>query len=161
MAEIKDIIHRESTNTHEVHLYKEGVFLVAYERSCYAFQRYIHKYQIKCRYVKKVSDYVVSLGFPASSKESVLDGREWKDEGAYIALRLCGDEAIEEEEFRKWKASVPMEQRPASQALSPQCGNGMEDIIMQIRRFPLETKTPMDCMLFLVKLKESCNSIIP
>ena len=75
MADKKTIIEWEKCDKGVIYLYEEGIFYVAYEQSCYAFHKYIRQFKVKKRFVKKVGQDVVSLGFPVSSAEKLLEGR--------------------------------------------------------------------------------------
>ena len=76
-------------------------------------------------------------------------------------------------DFEAWKQSVPMalpdngrqpknvphpyvsaaETPQASVTAVPPAGQGCENLADSIRRFNIESKTPVECMLFLMELK--------
>ncbi|PLX13478.1 MAG: hypothetical protein C0594_01165 [Marinilabiliales bacterium] len=72
---IQEIISVEESNRDKIFLYKEGIFLKAYDRSAFLFFYYIKNYAIKSKYYKNVNLQVRSLGFPASSFDTVLRNR--------------------------------------------------------------------------------------
>jgi hypothetical protein len=53
--DILRIIQLEEENLSNVHLYKEGSFWKAYERSAYLFVEYIKPYRTKLRYYKNIN----------------------------------------------------------------------------------------------------------
>lgn len=63
MPNLSSILSTESSNTHTLYFYREGVFYKAYERSAYLFVKYIRPFQVKKRLVKSVKQEVVSVGF--------------------------------------------------------------------------------------------------
>ncbi len=75
MSDVKSILSLEASNQYVIHLHKEGLFYVAYERSCYAFHRYIKPFKLAKRFVKSVGQEVVKLGFPVSSLEKLIGGK--------------------------------------------------------------------------------------
>ncbi len=50
----KEILDREDTNGSTEVLYREGMFLKAYEHSAYLCHRYIHPFKLSRRFVKTV-----------------------------------------------------------------------------------------------------------
>ena len=60
----REILDREETNTDKLYLYREGMFLKAYERSAFLCHTYVHPFKLSRRFIKTVNRHVVSLGFP-------------------------------------------------------------------------------------------------
>ena len=155
MATKSRILEAERSNENFIDLYREGVFLAAYERSCYAFHLLVRSdYRVIRKYMKSVDAEMVSIGFPATRLEEVVEGREvvateW---GFRVILRT--DEIPPMEDFEEWKAQqeeyVPSEKK----ASKPAAKNDLAELI---RNYPLENKTPMECMLFLYELKRQCQ----
>jgi hypothetical protein len=161
-------------NLYEVKLYKEGVFWVAYEQSAYHIWQQ-KGYKATKKMVKTLGQEIVSVGFPQSSYEtlkntvtSILE----KDDPYFKIFSL--DKAIDMEAFRLWKTNLP----PAGERISPKLGktgtgnspdifelyipdepemeelSKKDEICRKLRDFPLENKTPMECMNFLSELKK-------
>ena len=61
-----EIISRESQNEDSIYLYREGMFMKAYERSAFFAHTLIHEFKLSKRYIKTVNMDVISLGFPES-----------------------------------------------------------------------------------------------
>ena len=161
-------------NLYEVKLYKEGVFWVAYEQSAYhIWQR--KGYKATKKMVKTLGQEIVSVGFPQSSYEALkntMTSIPEKDDSYFKVFSL--DTAIDMEAFLLWKVNLPL----ASEQISPKTGktgtgntpdifelyipdepdkeelSRKNEICRKLRDFPLENKTPMECMIFLSELKK-------
>lgn len=66
----REIISREEQNNDSIWLYREGMFMKAYERSAYFAHTLIHEFKLSRRYVKTVNMDVISLGFPENGTEN-------------------------------------------------------------------------------------------
>lgn len=111
MKKNSDILNKlryESENTNEVHLWLEGMFWKAYERSAYLFVRRISGYKPYKKFVRSVGGEVVAIGFPSKSIEKLLEGRsvEYVDEKHYILNGFTVD-AQELRNFQMWKKGIP------------------------------------------------------
>ena len=164
---VKEIIQIENGNRNTIILLREGIFWRAYEKSAYAFSMQVHPYKPTRKWVIAVKQDVVSLGFPVSAAENVLNGcKVLMRQEARLVLAAS---PIDPDGFEVWKQTVPRSLPPAvvapepaaaspvmEPAVSPavsavgQCCDGLADCI---RRFNIESKTPVDCMLFLMELK--------
>lgn len=73
---IKEIVEAEKSNTSKIYLYREGLFFRAYEVSAFALCSFVHPFKVIKRQLKVLNgDEVVYVGFPASSEEKYLSGR--------------------------------------------------------------------------------------
>lgn len=118
MPDIKSLLSEEQLGGQIIHLYKEGLFYVAYERSCYAFHHYIKPFKLSKRYVKSVGQEVVKLGFPSSGLEKLMDGRTYEQlSERHVAIPLSADETIDEQAFSAWKESITAHPRQAESVL--------------------------------------------
>lgn len=168
---VKEIIQIENGNRNTIILLREGIFWRAYEKSAYAFSMQVHPYKPTRKWVIAVKQDVVSLGFLVSAAENVLNGcKVLMRQEARLVLAAS---PIDPDGFEVWKQTVPRSLPPAvvapepaaaspvmepaaSSVVSPavsavgQCCDGLADCI---RRFNIESKTPVDCMLFLMELK--------
>lgn len=163
MSTLSSILSKESSNTHTLYFYREGVFYKAYERSAYLFVKYVRPFQVKKRLVKSVKQEVVSVGFPTNSLPNYFSADKIKEKENVAEIDLEKD--IDIHEFELWKAEIPIYQEGSSMcgqsvinkgANEPQ-HNISSDIetIMKIKMFPIEGKTPLECMLFLSELKKN------
>ncbi len=173
---VKEIIHLESGNQATIILLREGIFWKAYEKSAYAFFHQVHPYKPIRKWVQTVKGDLISLGFPMASTDSVLKDREilLQQEDRLVLSAL----PIVQEEFESWKQSVSMTLPDTGQKkLSPvsetvvtsqedlrsaavvvpvsqaSTSTFYEQLVESIRFFNLESKTPVECMLFLMELK--------
>ena len=65
----KEIYDIEQTNTGVIHLYPEGMFYRAYEKSAFLLCTVIHPFKVSGHFVKTIGDNLLSVGFPQSSLE--------------------------------------------------------------------------------------------
>ncbi len=70
-----EIISNESQNEDSIYLYREGMFMKAYERSAFFAHTLIHEFKLSKRYIKTVNMDVISLGFPKSLASSSQKNR--------------------------------------------------------------------------------------
>lgn len=161
MAQIKDILQEERKNDGSfIRLYAEGIFYKAYERSAWIASRVLHSFMVKKRSVRKVGQEVVSIGFPKTSLPKWAGGRRVEDVGdESVLIHLSEEERVpfEEKEFEAWKAGVAL---PVNEAMTERTVTETvlttsveSDICQSIRRFPIENKSPMECMFFVSELK--------
>lgn len=222
MKKNTDILNKlryESENANVVHLWLEGMFWKAYERSAYLFVRRISGYKPYKKFVRSVGGEVVAIGFPSKAIEKLLEGRsvEYVDNKHYILNGFTVD-AQELKNFQSWKKGIPSfpyhvlspdevqaktEQEngdkeikisesagkdrkevqtngkrgrtetgrsvgsrtyPEQNAVLKQEANisfsrtetyeqqGSEEVVNELRRFRMESSTPLECMMFLAHL---------
>ncbi|RLJ22916.1 hypothetical protein CLU97_4725 [Chryseobacterium sp. 7] len=142
---IADIIRQEDHT--KIQLYKQGVFWVAYEQSAYAVWK-ITGYKASKKYVKNICSYVVSIGFPSSA----LENKQWRGklfplERTEKYMSFLPSFPLENEKFELWKSNA---------ALSEKKENDKETKSTEeaIKKFPLESKTPVEAFLFLRDLQD-------
>ena len=97
----KEILDREDANVSTVVLYREGMFLKAYEHSAYLCHRYIHPFKLSRRFVKTVNRYVVSLGFPEQSLKKWLYAYPVNEESDKV-LVVPFDRSVDEVDYNHW-----------------------------------------------------------
>lgn len=157
MPSINEILENESQNNGSfIRLYPEGAFYKAYERSAWLACMYLGNLLIKKRFVKKVNLEVISVGFPKSSLDKWSGGRRIETDDDYVTIILEDSEILEcsEEVFQKWKDSTGNQ----GERKAENNGNEFEEIHDRILSFPIENKTPMECMMFLSELKALLNA---
>lgn len=143
-----------------IHLYKEGIFWIAYEKSAYALVQ--HKaLKVSKRHVKKINSYIVRVGFPTDLLDyfySLLGAPIIKDE-FYIRINL--ENEILESDFTPWKEEqvlLDIGENAISKTLGNKHTNKSDNslankLVGMIQNYPLATKTPMEAMLFVQSLK--------
>ncbi len=154
MSTIKERVEREQSNIDKIYLYREGIFYRAYERSAYLWINHICKYEIKKRYVKTVGKVIVYLGFPMSVLESKLVNHSYKEESEYVVIELDESAKVNDESYITWHNQMELSiKTPISvDKKDPQKGTIIDEIV----KYPIETSSPIECMMFLLQLKKRC-----
>lgn len=159
MAQIKEILETERENKDKIYLYREGLFYKAYERSAYLWVHKVCGYEVKCRYVKVVNKHVASIGFPHSALKTKISGYKSVDFPQGVIVTAVGE--VSSEDFDRWKRSLvdketterPDECREPEPAYRAAV-NDYHEVIDELRRFPIETSSPIDCMMLVSRLKQ-------
>lgn len=188
MKKNTDILNKlryETENANVIHLWLEGMFWKAYERSAYLFVHRISEYKPYKKFVRAVGGEVVAIGFPSKKLDKLLEGRsvEYVDEKHYVLNGFTVD-TKELRDFQGWKKSVPAfpyhmvpqdnqtsasEQTKPAQAVPAEkpvsikknnqlpdnkmiCPAAINNLLGDIRRFRMESATPLECMMFLAQI---------
>lgn len=168
----------ETENTGMVHLWLEGMFWKAYERSAYIFSQRIGDYKPYKRWIKAMGGEIVAIGFPSKAFDRLIQGRvaEKIDEKHYVLTGFTMEKQ-EMKNFQEWKkniASFPYQRVNPDTDVTDKTSEHLmltsvkeqkepeaeirhrlekaENIIEEIRRFRMESATPLQCMLFLAGL---------
>lgn len=198
---IVQILENEQENTDRIHLYREGLFLKAYQRSAFQFHTHVKPFRAVKKFYKSTDCNVVMLGFPSSNLERVFpDGNYEQAEDGHIVV-ACPPlderayeawfgivEMVPEKQVRRKGGSNPQTHIPpvspvpadefefAEVAALPSVrvydrdsvadavahrsdaganygGMAGDRVLRELEVFPIENSTPMECMLFLSKLK--------
>ena len=177
---LKEILENEGMrpgngDAASVFLHKEGTFYRAYEWSAWLFVRYIGQLKVTRVNVKDGGEGAVFVGFPVQSlPKFVPEEYAVRDEGEKCVVVELPDDVfggepdIErlKEDFANWKSSVPQPVKRASmrQDLKDGAGEGqprhLTSIMAQVLSFPLEQKSPMECMSFIASLKQQLSEIL-
>jgi hypothetical protein len=175
MAAINAILKIERENTDKIHLFREGLFLKAYQRSALLFLRNVKDYKVLKMSFKAADSDVVLLGFPSSLLDTLVKPGQVEQIGEGHLCISC-EEPLNDKEYDAWFASVPFaaEKKPKKKdtpelfAPLPDAEPRMsvrifeppavsttahEQIVREIRSFQLENSTPMECMMFVNRLK--------
>lgn len=162
----------------EIHLWKEGVFWVAYEQNAYAIWL-LKKYKPTRKFIKSVGMDVVSIGFPGNALASIGTtvetlrasyAKDTEQQSAvcvtdmetlratplqYISFPL--DIPVDEQAFLAWKNGIlpktPPGCRDAMHCVSTTPATITGSIIEKIRNFDLSNTTPMEYMNFLARIR--------
>ena len=86
----QEITNKEAANSGEINLYLEGIFWKAYQQSAYLFVKNVVDFKLSGKFIKAISQPVVSIGFPKSSLIKLFDKNhiEKIDEKKYLYKRL-------------------------------------------------------------------------
>ncbi|WP_308602990.1 hypothetical protein [uncultured Fibrobacter sp.] len=106
---IDEIFALENANESGIHLIRDRKFFQAYERSAHRFVKFLREYQVHGKFVKKISDSVVYLGFPDSVVESLKAeaenlGYTWNVVAEDSHFEISGLPPLEN--FAEWKSGV-------------------------------------------------------
>lgn len=161
MPQISTILQDEQQNNGaHIRLYAEGVFYKAYERSAWVACRVLHPFMVKKRAVRKVGQEVVSIGFPKASLSKWAGTRRVEPIGDdCVVIYMNDDEALPfaADEYEAWKAGIDLAVKEAVNEPEVQqtaaVGTVEAEVCQAIRRFPIESKNPIECMLFVAELK--------
>lgn len=165
----------------EVHLFVDGTFLRAYEYSAWFYVSYFTKLKVTRKKVKNSDDTFVYIGFPQTSLAKYTPENsdvEQIDEKHYIihfpeTIYADGfDIEHLERNFENWKQAIPpsepkksktppfveisSHEEPCVSVHSP----SMFGIMHEIMVFPLENKSPLECMRFVAHLRELVSQLI-
>lgn len=153
MATIKEKLLLENEKDYNtIFLHREGLFYVAYEHSAWLFHNFVQKFKTKKTFVKSVGDEVVSLGFPASSLEKFSGICRIVKDDNLVRMQLNECTGSAKDNFVTWKSKQGTDDSKVAESESAAAND--DNIYNMIRNFPVESKTPVDCMLFLIEIKK-------
>lgn len=185
MSVTKELIEQERQQVQagqlrDVHLHKEGTFMRAYDWSAWLCCRYLHDFKVNKRTFKGIDDPVAYIGFPETSLAKwIPEGTEQHAEGEkHLVVTLPEVMVIDNPEdltsaYVKWKESIPLTE--ASLGMRKK-GGGKNDgnnvdgadgtpltltaIMQRVLAFPIESKSPLECMIFLADIKQRMASLV-
>lgn len=158
-----------------IHLFVEGTFYRAYEWSAWLCCRYINEFKPTKRELKsEAGETIVYIGFPTSSLSRYIPenaGSKVNDDNSVdiiLALDVFRGQEWEQlqSDFTNWKNSVPMalskksSVRDSLNTVDGEQPHRMSDILMKVLAFPVEQKTPMDCMYFITEIKQDITKLL-
>lgn len=173
---IDQIIEVESTNAGVIHLFRNGLFFRAFERSALSFLDIENYSIIKKHSVKLDIDYIY-IGFPSAILDRVLDGRQYtkvSDDHIVVEARNITVEELEVKksgyQIAEPKVIKSVPRRPSAIPNQEEMFASMSDIstpkseLMEdrhpceikdlIRAFDIDNSTPLMCQTFLLMIKE-------
>lgn len=134
-------------------MFREGNFWRAYERSAYAFVKYVNSLKaVKRAYKALGGETLVYVGFPISSENKYLEGRDHHIAGDRLIVPLA--EAIDQTQYEQWKAEVPQKEATPPQ-LFPEVSSATADggvqastesvqaVVTALLRYDLALVTPV------------------
>jgi hypothetical protein len=156
-SKIEILRNEEQKAWNEIHFYKEGFFYVAYEKSAWLFCRRIHSFRATRKFIKSIGKDMVSIGCPEQSLLKLTETTcRRNDKNGIVSFTLIKDEPLDESDFEEWKSSVQCFHVQGEKPVSCKSDTGIREHLLRecILKFPIENKTPMDCMLFVADLKK-------
>jgi len=185
MSQIREILaSEESRNTMEetsiVRLYPDGSFYRAYEWSAWLCVRYISQFKATRRHFKGMDRDIVFIGFPFTSLDKFFSGVKslHSPDDRNLIFQLPDGTFPHDSTpeglagaYQNWKSSVPISEnkrkRPegADSASSDRTDDNlppsrMTDVMRRILSYPIERKSPLECMSFLAELKSDLSNLI-
>lgn len=182
--QLKEILAIENDRTDVtrsvIHLFQEGSFYRAYEWSAWLCHRYINQFKVTHKQFRGVDASVLFVGFPVTSLPKYAgDSVALVDVDEKLKDILLPENVIPDDmsleimstDYETWKSTIPLSE-PVSKKkktqetvfsnaerkdVTPATKGG---IMQQILAFPLENKTPIQCMTFIAELKQQVVSIM-
>ncbi len=139
-----------------IRLVKSGEFYRAYNHSAWLFQCCIADHKVMRKYIKALKREVYYVGFPDKSLfNNIGDHRSSKTDFGFD-IELSPDELPDEAGYETWKATIEtMESSKGDFYSLPLAGADAErEVIRRIKDFPLESKSMVECTVFLVELRK-------
>ena len=183
MSHLNDILEIERNRIengppNSVYLFQEGTFLRAYEWSAWLCCRYINDFKVTKREVNNDLGNIVMVGFPVNSlqkftpeKAEVINHENGSIEMVLPLELLPFGYGMPEllDDFNNWKQSIPMP-KPSSKSIIRELKRGdannaekpqhLTEVMMRLVAFPIEQKSPIDCMVFLAELKQQLATLL-
>lgn len=182
MAKIGDILDLEKKRSEpdemrSIYLWPDGTFYRAYEWSAWLCVRYIRQFKVTRRMFKAMKTDMLFIGFPQTSLEKFKPETAVVNELPSKCIVLILPEVMVapdsgstlEADYQNWRTTIPLAEGKETklsaeqQSLSGRANTGsvsMTGIMKQILEFPVESHSPIDCMLFLVDVKKNISSLL-
>jgi len=167
---ISDILLKESNNSGQIVLHREGLFWRAYEQSAYLFSINVRQYHVIRKHFKNIAMDIVYLGFPHSVKQDVLKSINSQDIQSDEKQIIITGYQIDEAGFQEWKNSITIPEpewkdcssvaEPNTQYSGKKPANPEQPLLEKILRFPVAAKTPIECQQFIIEIQNQINGSI-
>lgn len=112
------------------------------------------------KYMKSLKEDIYYLGFPEKSLfNNIGDRKSTKTEYGFD-IELTEDEIPDEDGYETWKISIePQHSSKGDFNSLPAAGIDAErEVIRRLRDFPLESKSMVECAVFLAELRKLLNN---
>ena len=113
---IEEILKYEAANRNSIYLFKEGIFLRAYEQSAMRFVEYIADFHVFKKHFKIVNADVCYLGFPYKSFSALFEKKgiaNFSETSKFVVVNGCPSR----QDFAEWKRNI---QLPTADDIRPQ-----------------------------------------
>lgn len=165
---ITDILIHETPGNTDIYLHREGLFWKAYEYSAFLFIQTVRVYNPQKKWMKGLGREVVSLGFPDSVLQEILQGRTTEQTGDKRWV-IKGTEPVSEEAFEEWKANlkqhIPSVATVATVTANVPTGvvtqihqTAQQEVLRKLAAFQVESASPLQCMMFISELQKELRS---
>lgn len=178
MAGIKDILEiersrKDSDDFRKIHIFQEGSFYRAYQFSAWLCTMYMKDFKVTHRQMKGIDESVCFVGFPVTSLEKWAPQDSQTEQIAEkhqcIILSIENGDGLQMmQQYEEWKTSLPLAE-PKDRDMAKADGMAKQpaanrqtlfSVAQQILSYPIESKSPIECMLFLSEVKCSLANII-
>lgn len=154
---LKEKLSREKGN--RIHFYREGMFWKLYNQSAFNFSQRVKQYLLKKKYIKELKETIVTMGFPDMVLKENLERLEEYTVSVNISDKVVEVELKEElSGYQEWfegikEAEEVKEKLPSEVPVKSQPDNEREQILKDIRDFPILQKTPLEVQMFFIELQ--------
>lgn len=156
MAKYIDVVNFESeAPPNTIRLIKSGEFYRAYNHSAWLFHSCIAEHKVMRKYIKAMQADVYYVGFPEKSLfNNIGEHRSVKTEYGFD-LELSEDEVPDEAGYDTWKQTIATADSSKGDfhSLPPAGADAEREVLRRIREFPLESKSMVDCAVFLAEMR--------
>lgn len=139
-----------------IRLIKCGEFYRAYNHSAWLFQCCITEHKVIRKYVKALSEDVYYIGFPEKSLFGNIGERKSVKTDYGFDITLDEKELPDEKDYASWVDNVNTEQASKSEfhSLSLTGAEAEREVIRQLLSYPIESKSMVECVVFLAEMKK-------
>lgn len=161
MATYAEVIKfEEAVPPNTIRLIKSGDFYRAYNHSAWLFQCCIVEHKVMRKYVKSIKSDILYIGFPEKSLFNNIGDRKSVKTDYGFDIELFQEEIPEENGYETWKATI--DPLPSSKGdFHSMILSGIEaerEVIRRLKEFPLESRSMVECAVFLSDLRKLLNN---
>lgn len=156
-----DVINFENEAAHNIiRLVKSGEFYRAYNRSAWLFQLCIAEHRVMRKYIKSIKEDIFYIGFPEKSLFNNIGERKSSKTEYGFDIEISEDEMPDMQEYETWKKTVATLHSSKGDFNSlPLAGvEAEQEVLRRLREFQLESKTMVECAVFLAELRVLLNN---
>lgn len=156
-----DVINFENeASPNIIRLVKSGEFYRAYNRSAWLFQSCIAEHRVMRKYIKSIKEDIFYIGFPEKSLFNNIGERKSSKTEYGFDIEISEDELPDIEEYETWKTTVVTLHSSKGDFNSlPLAGvEAEQEVLRRLREFQLESKTMVECAVFLAELRVLLNN---
>ena len=143
-----------------IRLVKSGEFYRAYNRSAWLFQSCITEHRVMRKYIKALKEDIFYIGFPEKSLFNNIGERNSVKTEYGFDIELSDDELPDSTGYEEWKNMVVTLHSSKGDFNSlPIAGvEAEQEALRRLRDFQLESKTMVECAVFLAELRTLLNN---
>lgn len=162
MPSYAEILKKEDANHDRINLYASGNFYHAYNHSAWLACMLMHDFKVNKEWVQAANRVKVMVGFPKASLAKWANGMTTNISDELCEVVVPADRLPKIDGYDEWFNSIPLSEGKAVDDGSPRDGRRSKpkaddvyrEIGQRVARYPLETKSPMECMLFVARLRQ-------